>query len=232
MEFAVVDGCPAPKSVAPYIYLVLRAAGQSASSIYRGEDAKALLHSLGKRTQAEIHAAMPSISNPAGVSQHDLHSDGFANAGPRGRRLQEWEVGVDSGTNDSAAKARVESAARSLGYSVRHPYSRGVEGHHWCFAAQPVARTAAQKAAVLRAKFIIGLIRPLKRGQQGARVWKLKKNLHKLGYLSDKGLKTKGFGFAVQQAVIAFQKKHNLAADGIVGPATDAAISSAAQRRK
>lgn len=140
-KFLVIDGCPAPRDVAPYIYLVLRRAGQTASSIYRGEDAeaKAILHRHGKSTQAEIHRSLPAISNPPGRSQHDLHSDGNANPGPVGRRLQDWQVGVDSGTDDPAAKARIEAAARHYGLVVKHPYSRGVEGHHWCFAARPSA---------------------------------------------------------------------------------------------
>lgn len=233
MKFAVVDGCPAPGSVAPYIYLVLRQSGQFASSIYRGEDAKALLHRLGKRTQAEIHAAMPSISNPAGRSQHECRSDGFANPGPIGRALHEWEVGIDSGTNDAAAKARIENAAAHFGWRARHPYSRGVEGHHWCFAVKPEANTLKLKAQVLAARVAIGLgPPPLKRGASGMRVWRLKKNLHKLGYLSDKGLKTKGFGALVQSAVIAFQHHYGLTADGIVGPATSAKIASAVKNRK
>jgi hypothetical protein len=79
----------------------------------------------------------PTISNPPGRSQHELFSDGFGNPGPIGRRLEEWEVGVDSGTDDPQAKARVEAAATHHGWTVRHPYARGVEGHHRCFASQP-----------------------------------------------------------------------------------------------
>lgn len=140
-NFVVIDGCPAPKDVAPYIFLVLRRAGQTASSIYRGEDpeARAILHRHGLRTQAEIHRDMPAISNPPGRSMHDLHSDGVAKPGPVGRRLQPWEVGVDSGTNDAVARRRIEAAAHHYGLSVYHPYSRGVEGHHWGFKHKPRA---------------------------------------------------------------------------------------------
>ena len=137
MNLVLIDGCPVPESIAPYIKLILDHAGQQASSIYRGQDAAALLHAHGKHTQAEIHQLYPAISNPPGRSQHELRSDGFGNPGPIGRKLQEWEVGVDSGTDDPAAKARVEAAATHYGWTVRHPYARGVEGHHWCFAAEP-----------------------------------------------------------------------------------------------
>lgn len=148
MDFSLIDGSPAPRSIAPYIYLVLRRAGQQASSIYRGEDAKALLHAHGKRTQAEIHRDLPNISNPPGRSQHECRSDGNANPGPVGRHLHEWEVGVDSGDNDAASKARVEAAAAHYGWKVRHPYSRGVEGHHWCFARQPHPHSMWQRLRV------------------------------------------------------------------------------------
>lgn len=137
-KYLIIDGCPCPYDIAPYVYLVLRRAGQSATSIYRGSDAAALLHRHGKSTQAEIHRALPAISNPEGFSQHELRSDGFGNPKVRrGGRLKPWQIGVDSGGNDSASKERINAAARHFGWRVRHPYSRGVEGHHWCFARRP-----------------------------------------------------------------------------------------------
>lgn len=151
-KYLIVDGCPAPYYVAPYIALVLQRAGQTASSIYRGEDAKALLHSLGKHTQAEIHVMYPAISNPPGRSQHELKSDGFGNRGPVGRNLEPWQVGVDSGGNDDASKQRIEAAARHFGWEVRHPYPRGVEGHHWCFAKQPKPRNLRQRLLIARTR--------------------------------------------------------------------------------
>lgn len=147
-KYLIVDDCPAPYEVAAQIHMVLRRANQTANSIYRGSDAKALLHAHGKMDQAEIHIAFPAISNPEGRSQHDLHSDGVGNAGPVGRRLAPWQVGVDSGTDDQAAKDRVTNAAKSYGWLVKHPYSRGVEGHHWCFASPPRPRNLWQRARI------------------------------------------------------------------------------------
>lgn len=146
----MIDGCPCPADLAPYVYLVLRHAGQTASSMYRGQDAAGILHARGKHTQAEIHQMLPAISNPPGRSQHELRSDGAGNPGPIGRSLQFWECGVDSGTDDPAAKARVEAAARHYGWQVRHPYARGVEGHHWCFAKRPRARGPKQLLEIRR----------------------------------------------------------------------------------
>src|SRR4051812_25500588 len=119
MRFRVIDGCPCPASIAPYVWLVLREAKMPAQSIYRGSDAKKILHRHGKRTQAEIHRDLPAISNPEGRSQHDLHSDGNANPGPVGRRLDKWEVGIDSGTNDRASQERIERAAKHFGWRAR-----------------------------------------------------------------------------------------------------------------
>jgi hypothetical protein len=150
MRLRVVDGCPCPASIAPYVHIVLRAAGHVAASIYRGEDAKALLHAHGKHTQAEIHRMYPGISNPAGRSEHELRSDGAANPGPVGRRLEEWEIGVDSGTNSHADKMRVNAAAAKYGWKTRHPYSRGVEGHHWCFARRPRPKGLKMRAKIIR----------------------------------------------------------------------------------
>lgn len=138
MKFRVIDGCPVPAGIAPYVFLVLRHAGQTPASIYRGEDARAILHRHGKSTQAEIHRQLPAISNPPGFSQHELRSDGVGNPHVRrGGKLRPWQIGVDSGTDSVASKRAVYLAARRLGWHIRHPYSRGVEAHHWCFATRP-----------------------------------------------------------------------------------------------
>lgn len=137
MRFRLINDCPSPEDIAPYHAIVLRRAKQTASSIYRGDDAAPLLHVHGKSTQREIHQQMPAISNPPGFSEHELRSDGAADSEPRGAKLPTWKCGVDSGTNDQAAKDRITEAAAHYGWEVVHPYSRGVEGHHWRFAKQP-----------------------------------------------------------------------------------------------
>lgn len=149
-----IDGCPCPADIAPYIYIVLRDAGQTATSIYRGSAPQWVvdrLHAHGKHTQAEIHRMYPNISNPEGFSEHDLHSDGYANPNyPRGARIFGWQVGVDSGTNDLASRQRIEHAARKRGWVVKHPYSRGVEGHHWCFAERPRPHDISTRLRVVK----------------------------------------------------------------------------------
>jgi hypothetical protein len=151
-EYLIIDGCPAPYIVAPYIKMVLDGARQAANSIYRGSDAKKLLHHFGKRTQAEIHRDLPSISNPEGESQHDLHSDGgSANPHvPKGGELEPWQVGIDSGSDSDHDKSAVVHSAAALGLHVWHPYKRGVEGHHWCFLRKPRARSPKMFVRVIR----------------------------------------------------------------------------------
>jgi len=148
-RYLIIDGCPCPYDVAAQIYRVLRKAGQTANSIYRGDDAATLLHAHGKRTQREIHAdpALAAISNPPGRSSHDLHGDGVI--GRPGEHLATWQVGVDSGTDDPAAAAAIERAARAFGWIVHHPYSRGAERHHWNFKVQPKARNPLQAARLI-----------------------------------------------------------------------------------
>lgn len=148
MKLVVIDGCACPASIAPYIKRVLDKAGQTANSIYRGEDAKPLLHAHGKRTQAEIHRAMPAISNPPGFSSHELRGDGVT--APRGSKLPEWRIGVDSGSDSAADAAAIESAARSFGWVVEHPYKRGVERHHWNFKKRPRPKNPRQAYNLVR----------------------------------------------------------------------------------
>lgn len=146
-KYLLVDGCPVPYDVAPYIARILKKAGQSANSIYRGDDAAVLLHAHGKHTQAEIHKLYPTISNPPGRSSHELRGDGTV--GSLGERLPTWRVGVDSGSDSAASRDAITTAARELGYSVEHPYSRGVEAHHWNLSKKPKARNPVQAAHLI-----------------------------------------------------------------------------------
>jgi hypothetical protein len=66
---------------------------------------------------------------------------------------------------------------------------------------------------------------PLKRGMKNSRVKALQKRLRTLGY---RGVPTNGhFGLRTQHAVKRFQRTHGLAADGVVGPMTSAALERA-----
>ena len=81
------------------------------------------------------------------------------------------------------------------------------------FTAQPIADTAlelAQEAAVLR------------QGSTGGEVKEVQRRLKQWGYYT--GAVDGIFGAGTKKAVIAFQKKNGLTADGIVGKATFAAL--------
>lgn len=151
MKFKVIDGCPVPASVAPYVARILRHAGQSANSIYRGTDAGAILARHGKRTQAELFRDLPpGVANPPGRSTHELRSDGVAYRVPIGRRLAEWQVGVDSGGNSRAEARAIEASARHYGWPVKHPYRSGVEQHHWNFVRRPRPKNPRQLFHLVR----------------------------------------------------------------------------------
>lgn len=163
-RFLVINGCPCPYEVAAQVNIVLRTAGQSATAIYRGADAEAILHAHGKHSQPELYAVsihgpvslriawgLPAEGggvNPPGESEHELRSDGVGKAGPVGRHLPDWQVGVDSGLNTDENRAAIEAAARKYGWVVRHHYGAGNERHHWCFDAPPRPRNAWQRARV------------------------------------------------------------------------------------
>lgn len=162
----VIDGRPCPVGVAPYVFIVLRDAEHIASAIYRGDDpvAKRILHAHGAHTQRELVNATPAeraawgiegTPNPVHHSEHELYSDGVANPHvPAGHRIKPWQVGIDSRPADGSdadaekAKASIEAAARRHGWHVRHPYTAGIEGHHWCFGEEPRPHSARMRLRV------------------------------------------------------------------------------------
>src|SRR5690606_3144214 len=66
----------------------------------------------------------------------------------------------------------------------------------------------------------------LKQGSSGAAVKDLQTKLKRLGYKITPDSK---FGPATKSAVVAFQKKYKIKADGIVGPQTHAKLKSVAK---
>jgi hypothetical protein len=137
--------------------LVLRESRSHLNSCYRGDDAKALLHSVGKHTQRELYDGFihhkPGYypANPPGYSTHELHNDGAAySQWPRGGRIPWWACGID--VNDADVHRFIAAAARH-GWKVTqtYPHSSG-EYHHVNFRRPPLMLRLRAKAQAVKAK--------------------------------------------------------------------------------
>lgn len=146
MRYKLIDCCPAPLRLYPFLVLVKRRSGCTFQSIYRGTDARKLLAKCGKHDQAYLyeHQGEPGIgpANPPGRSTHELRSDGVAYPGPVGRKLEWWQCGLDV---DDAHVDDAEAAVRHFGWQalLHRPYSAGSEYHHLNFTRKPTVRGAA-----------------------------------------------------------------------------------------
>lgn len=144
LRYAVIDDCPVPRRHAWAFHEIRRASGVPFNSIYRGEDAKGILHEHGLHTQAEViqlHArGVPGYgpADPVRRSSHCLYNDGVvAPHRPVGAKLDGWEVGFD--VND-ADVPRVEAALRELGFEFKRVYHTGSEYHHFNLTRKPKRR--------------------------------------------------------------------------------------------
>lgn len=142
MKFTVIQGCPCPAEIAPVFETLVRETGAHVNSIYRGEDAAAILHRNHHQTQAEIYATYPpGVANPPGRSTHELFSDGVAYNVPQGHRLPAWCQGID--VNDGDVPAMI-AAAKRHGWDLFQPYHAGVEFHHLNFRHEPKVKAAVK----------------------------------------------------------------------------------------
>jgi hypothetical protein len=153
MRFVIVQGSPVPAKLVPILTRILRESGAQLQSAYRGPDAATLLHRLGKHTQTELYNCwvrrQPGCNpaNSPGHSTHELRSDGVAYAGPVGRKLAWWQVGLDV---DNAHVARFIQTAARHGWKVHRPYPIGSEYHHVNFMKPPlIKRVKAHVRAVV-----------------------------------------------------------------------------------
>jgi hypothetical protein len=146
--FRVIDGCPVHEIIAPFIYVCLRDAHTTAASIYRGDDARAILNRHGKHSQYQLYHAdageraawgIEGEPDRPGESTHELYSDGaaYVHFAPR-TRLDYWMQGFDVPTD---ASGRVMEAAKKHGWELFRPYHSGVEVHHLNFREQPKPHT-------------------------------------------------------------------------------------------
>lgn len=213
MTYAIVGGCVAPEQLAPFLRTLQADSGCSYESIYRGEDqaAVALLHRLGKHTQAEIYQEYldgqePNPANPPGRSTHECRSDGVPYAGPVGRELEWWQCGIDV---DDAHVPAIIAAAAKYGWKLFRPYPTGSEYHHVNFRVQP-------KSPVL----------DLRVGDTGRLISILSERLQIVGLMKGKSTV---FGARVHGAVVKFQRQNRLMPDGVVGPKTWSLLKNKAQ---
>lgn len=160
MRFVNLYGSPCPRSIAPYVKRVLDEAGVKPVSIYRGDDPAAgpILSRYGKHSQRQLWNASLSqrmawgvtgTPNRPGGSMHELCSDAVAKKGPWGRRLEEWEQGVDAGPNTEDNRRRITAAARKFDWQVYFPYDSKVEFHHWGFLHQPKPKNKIQMLHII-----------------------------------------------------------------------------------
>lgn len=151
-RFVVVQGCPLPSDIGPYIAIVINDARATLNSGYRGHDAAWILNRHHKHSQDQLFAAWvawsqhgvllfgftranpPLPANRPGRSTHELRGDGVAFPGKVGTPLAWWQQGFD--VNDSEV-GRVMAAARRYGWQLFQPYHSGSEFHHLNFRVQP-----------------------------------------------------------------------------------------------
>lgn len=155
-DFRIIARCPVPKLIAPFIQIVTSEARATVNSIYRGDDARALLNKYGKHSQAQLYQLFldgrGAPANPPGFSTHELKSDGsasIANAyhAARGNDLPWWGQGFD--VNDSDVD-RCIAVARRYQWTLFRPYPSGSEFHHLNFRFEPVPHSLGTRLRVAR----------------------------------------------------------------------------------
>lgn len=133
-ELKVLDGCAVPKPLYPVLRKLKKdVPGLVFNSIYRGDDAAAILHRNGKHTQRELFETLPpGVANPPDRGTHILLGDGTV--GQLHEKLPFWKCGLD--VNDEFVGAVIRAAAKR-GWELYQPYSSSSEFHHLNFRRVP-----------------------------------------------------------------------------------------------
>jgi hypothetical protein len=138
MRLKELDGCAVPRPLYPILKQLTEDVGSTVNSVYRGDDAAALLHANGKQTQRDLYngyvQGRPGYlpANPPDRGSHILIGDGVV--GRLHQRLKWWQCGID--VNDALVDDFVR-AARRRGWELYQPYPSGSEFHHVNFRKRP-----------------------------------------------------------------------------------------------
>jgi GH24 family phage-related lysozyme (muramidase) len=160
---------------------------------------------LGKKVPQHVFDAMASVA---------------FNAGP-GSLAWTWAREAKAGNYAAAAERLKTTAVTAKGPNGKRVTLPGL-----------VRRRAEEAALLLHGDYAgvkadqpkPGADNVLSRGSRGGRVMVLQSSLKGAGF--DPGLMDGHFGVGTQSAVMAFQRANNLKADGVVGPATWAALEA------
>jgi GH24 family phage-related lysozyme (muramidase) len=226
-RFVEIAGCPCPVELAPFVREVMRRTGSAPVTLYRGDEpgALAILHAHGKHSQAELvalaaagrgaEAGIKGTPNPAGQSTHELFSDGTAFPGPKGRKLDPMQCGMDW---PEADVPRVIAEFAKLGCEPFRPYGASTnESQHICCRAE-----GGRLDALARLRDD-----PLNAGDRSELVRTVQVFLVRARLLPqdfDVAERVGTYGPRMVAAVKQFQGAHRLEVDGVVGPKTFAAL--------
>jgi hypothetical protein len=140
----LVQKLPCFNDIAPYWSILATDAHASIVSLYRGDDARALLNKYGHHSQTQLADATPAqraawgilgTPNAPGHSTHELRSDGAAFPSfPSGAKLPWWCQGADVPSGQVAAMMEQAAAHK---WELFRPYDSGAELHHVCFRRRP-----------------------------------------------------------------------------------------------
>jgi len=149
LKYVVIDDCPCPKPLFPILKKLQHDTGCKYSSIYRGDDALALLHAHDKHSQRELAEATPAeraawgilgTPNPPDRGTHILLGDGVV--GRLHQKLPWFRCGIDINLKGSEAEQeaeakKIEAAAHRHGWELYRPYPSGSERHHFNLRRKP-----------------------------------------------------------------------------------------------
>jgi len=210
----------------------------------RGDDVKRLqenLNTLGYNTGKPDGIFGNGTKNAVIAFQKakGLTADGIVGSGTQNaitRALNEKNAAANSNIlkvgSKGAKVAQLQNNLNSLGYNAGKPdgeFGNGTKNAVVSFqktyglSADGVAGKATQDAiAITISRKSKGI---LSKGQVSNDVKSLQNDLKTLGYLA--GIADGAFGVGTESAVKAFQQKHNLSVDGLVGSNTRAQIAAA-----
>lgn len=213
MAFKIFAGNVAPEEIIPLLATIQDETGLQYQSIFRGKEARGLLAKLGKHDQEFLfeHQNEPGFNpaNPPGRSTHELRSDGVAYAGPPGRRLKWWQVGIDTDNPEAFIRA-----ANRHGWHAHITYPSNPREHHHVNLTRPPKYSPT----------VLWKYKPIKRGDGGPRARWIVNTLRyvrdpdtKKPYLTPIGKASTHIWKKQEDAIKRFQRDHHQKADGLVG---------------